>query len=292
MLWSNIIHCVNHVKANIEEGIEMTLILIAGVLIVLAGVITLRYPELGWKYSLKRMLYLKGGEPTDFYKDMVKTSGVMSIVIGGVIILGVGIFYWTNYGPGGKADLDGIVVEINDKEMVLPCTYDDIKELGFLAVNESDLTEISADREKSVKVKNSKNEYLTVVFINTDVDTKDATECKIYEIKAEYPVTVFDYSSIPDYTIDEITSGSYSYSSYINETQTDANRGPKISLYNGFSTNNSMESNQKAVGDSSFGMRGHTDISIKQGVNRGLLHASYGGNSGKELAYVSIKVYP
>ena len=228
----------------------------------------------------------------DAYKDMVKMGGVISIIIGGVIILGVGIFYWTNYGPGGKADLDGIVVEINDKELVLPCTYDDIKELGFLAVDESDLTEISADREKSVKVKNSKNEYLTVVFINTDVDTKDATECKIYEIKAEYPVTVFDYSSIPDYTIDEITSGSYSYSSYINETQTDANRGPKISLYNGFSTNNSMESNQKAVGDSSFGMRGHTDISIKQGVNRGLLHASYGGNSGKELAYVSIKVYP
>ncbi len=270
----------------------MTLILIAGVLIVFAGVVTLKYPELGWKYSLKRMLYLKGGEPTDFYKDMVKMGGVMSIIIGGVIILGVGIFYWTNYGPGGKADLDGIVVEINDEELVLPCTYDDIKELGFLAVDEKDLTDISANKELSVKLKNSNNQYLTVTFINTEMETKTATECKIYEIRAEYKVTTYDYSAITSYSEDDILNASYGYYNYINETWTDADQGPKISLYNGFSTNNSMESNQKAVGDSSFGMRGHTDISIKQGVNRGLLYASYGGNSGKELAYVSIKVYP
>lgn len=59
--------------------------IIYGVVFLILGLFFLLKPELCWKIS--HFLDTKGGEPSDYYLNVCKCSGIFLIVVGVIIIL-------------------------------------------------------------------------------------------------------------------------------------------------------------------------------------------------------------
>ncbi|MBE5946841.1 MAG: hypothetical protein E7259_07875 [Lachnospiraceae bacterium] len=250
-----------------------TIYFIIGALSIVVGIITLRFPEWGWKLSLKRYLYVENGEPSPFYYAMAKIGGVLTIIIGVVlIIMGFGRII---------SEKKGFIISIDNQEISLPCAYEDFESIGFTACEAGDLNVQISDKDITIKLKNSKGQYIKVTFKNPDGVARPLTDSQIYGVSATYQTKSFETSFTGD---DPTDMNSYD----IVETVTDVDPGPMICLPNGFDTSMNKTSTLSAMGDGGNSFFGTSKtFSVKQHSEIASVQVNF-TSDGTNITYVSI----
>ena len=163
------------------EGVYGLLIL-AGIVLILIGVYTLKHLDFMWNISWERRWFVKGGEPTEHYYTHQRLSAVTQIIIGALmIIMSISMI---------GTQIKGYVVKIDWKELKMPCTYSDIEALGYHIDSSEEIKVIHATT-KNIKnyatytVKNAEGKEFVVTFENRGETDKLATECELIAIKVE-----------------------------------------------------------------------------------------------------------
>ena len=250
-----------------------TIFFIIGALSIVIGIITLKFPEWGWKFSLKRYLYVENGEPSPFYYAMAKIGGVLTIIIGVVfIVMGFGRII---------SEKKGFTIYIDNQEISLPCSYEDFEAIGFTACEAGDLNVQISDKDITIKLKNSKGQFIKVTFKNPDGVPKNLTDSQIYGVSATYQTKSFETSFTGD---DPTDMNSYD----IVETVTDVDPGPMICLPNGFDTSMNKTSTLSAMGDGGNSFFGTSKtFSVKQHSEIASVQVNF-TSDGTNITYVSI----
>lgn len=246
-----------------------------GVFFFVMGLITLKYPDWGFKYSLSRMLYLKNGEPTEFYYTTAKISAVI------YLIAGAGLFIWAVV--SGISHKDGFTIYVDKQEINLPCNYDDFADIGFTLCDGEDLNAQMTQDEKTIRLKNSKGKIIKVTFKNIDGTATTIGECEIYRVSASYQTQNFEATYNGG---DPLNSSSY----YVTYATTDVDEGPEISLPNGFNTGMNKNSVNTALGSDNYtGNLGTSNAYlIKQGFEHATVRVNF-NSYGTEISSVSIE---
>lgn len=155
------------------------LFIIIGIVMIGLGIVIHKYPDFMWEFSFDRRWYVKGGEPTEHYYTVQRIRAVTNIIIGVIMILVCISMIVT--------DTKGYVVELDGKELKIPCTYSDMEELGYYIDSSEEIKTISATT-KNIKnyttyiVSNTEGKEIKVTFENRDETDKLATECDLVAI--------------------------------------------------------------------------------------------------------------
>ena len=271
------------------KGERMTNIFIAliflGIIFVISGVITLHYPDWEWKWSLKRMLFVGDGEPTELYYRLQKISAVINIVGGIVIIfIGAGRIISHNITGGKQEEKKGFTVYVDRQEISLPCTYEDIQNIDFKLCKGEKLENILPNDQKSIMVSNSDGEIIKIYFRNTTQEEKPMEECAVYKRYAQYSVQTYEFMyDNPE----DLVNGNY----YTLIGSTDVDEGPYIELDNGFSSECSGDRATEILGKGSTGVSGKYKIyTLQDGQVCVNLTVGYGGLSwDDEISFITIE---
>lgn len=98
--------------------------IIGGIIFAITGFVMYKFPDLDWILSLKRALYVKDGQPTEFYYSMQKFWAIAFMILGPVLsIAGTVDLIW-----GNSTTYDFL---IDGKELSIPCDYDELKAIGY-----------------------------------------------------------------------------------------------------------------------------------------------------------------
>lgn len=268
-------------------GFTIALIVI-GIVVILLGVLTLKFPDWEWKLSISRMLYLRNGEPTQLYYTMQKLGAVFSIIMGIIfIICGIGRGL-SEAGITGESDEKiGFVVYIDNQEIRLPCDYEDIAAIGFTPCKGEEMGYLDSNDREHIEVENSKGKIMKIYIINRTGQRLPAEECEVYGLKAEYKTQTYEF--IFD-DADDLVTGNYQSS----VGYTDVNDGPSIELENGFSNNLSGDEAEKILGKGNIGITGKYKnyYGVFSGSQSADLTVGYGGLKGDdEITFITIECF-
>ena len=155
------------------------LLIFIGIVLIGLGIVIHKYPNFMWEFSFERRWYVKGGEPTEHYYTVQRIRAVTNIIIGVIMILVCISMIAT--------DVKGYVVELDGKELKIPCTYSDMEELGYHIDSTEEIKTIRATT-KNIKnfatyiVTNNEGKEIKITFENRDEIDKPATECDLVAI--------------------------------------------------------------------------------------------------------------
>lgn len=263
------------------------LLIVIGVVVILLGAITLKYPNLEWKLSIRRMLYMRKGEPTSFYYTMQKIGAVFSIIMGVIIILhGIGRIS-ADKGIGGNADKNGFIVYINNEEIHLPCQYEDIAAIGFELCQGEKVGKISSNGRERIKVVNSNGQVMEIYLINRTGSDVSYDKCEVHGFSVDYKTQTYDisYGDGGNPINGNYTAGIVS---------TEVEEGPRIKLKNGFSSTMSKEEVEKILGKGQLGVTGDSSkyFGVFSGVEAADITVYYGGIMGNdEISSINIECF-
>lgn len=155
------------------------LFIIIGMVLIGLGIVIHKYPDFMWEFSFERRWYVKGGEPTEHYYTVQRLRSVTNIIIGVLMIIVCISMIAT--------DVKGYVVELDGKELKIPCTYSEIEELGYHIDSTEEIKTIRATT-KNIKnyatyiVTNTEGKEIKVTFENRDETDKLASECDLVAV--------------------------------------------------------------------------------------------------------------
>lgn len=151
----------------------------AGIFCVVMGVVTLKFPMLAWKLNWSRRMYVKGGEPTEEYFASRRISGVIAVL--------VGIFFTLGGICSLITGLRGFVVKVDGEKLSLPCTYEDITDLGYQIDASEEIKTLKASTEKDTDsvtyiARNGEGKEMEITFANRGAGDALATDCVLIGI--------------------------------------------------------------------------------------------------------------
>lgn len=155
------------------------LMVFAGIVLVVIGIIIYNNPDMEWNWSISRRLYLKGGEPTELYYKHQKASGVVCI------IFGIGLILWVIISAVDFSK--GYEIKIDNQSISLPCTYSEIEAIGYKIDSKEEIKSLSGSEGNdystvSYTVKNDKGKEFEIKLENDSTESKLATDCTVIGI--------------------------------------------------------------------------------------------------------------
>ncbi len=157
------------------------MLFVLGLICVAAGILALRFPDLEWKLSLSRMMYVKDGKPTPFYYAVQRAGAVLGIFFGGIlIIVSIGMLF---------TGIRGYVLKVDGNKLKIPCTYEDVQELGFLLDEGKEERTLGSSAgsgrvQATYTVRNAEGKEMEITFENRAEEELVVTECTVVGISS------------------------------------------------------------------------------------------------------------
>lgn len=152
---------------------EAIVLMVIGIIVIAIGIIGIKAPMVAWKLWIARLLFVKNGEPTDFYYWVQKKLGWMFVVLGICVMIAGGLQL--------KATFDKLTVTLDGKEVTLPCKYEDFEEIGYKLIDD-DLGEIKGEGLTMETLCDENGKEIWIIIENPKKQPQDYKVCTVTAI--------------------------------------------------------------------------------------------------------------